>query len=124
MREIKFRAWNKETIHMVDSNISMSSIMRDCVGKRIDPNGFRYDRNYIVMQYTGLTDRNGKEIYESDIYRWEGLEVENGKQIRPERQGIVKFDIYELYKLKNIIEGNGTLEIIGNIYSNPELVSA
>jgi uncharacterized phage protein (TIGR01671 family) len=53
MREIKFRAWSKDT----------KSMWWDVFGPMLQ------DDRYEVMQYTGLKDKNGKEIYEGDIVR-------------------------------------------------------
>jgi len=74
------------------------------------------------QQYTGLKDKNGEEIYEGDKYQWQGHEVANGKQIRPIRTEVVIWDYHELSRISNIMESNGTLEIIGNIYEHPELL--
>ena len=82
----------------------------------------------VLMQYTGLHDckrtkkyPKGQEIYVGDIYKWLGYEVDMGKQLRPKRIKEVTGGIVNLYEIKNIIEGNGTLEIIGNIYENNNL---
>lgn len=78
--------------------------------------------NYSLMQFTGLLDKNGKEIYESDLVRWEPLgsiwEVvfENGAFVMfsPDSRESVRFD------QKNY----GEVEVVGNIYENPELLEA
>jgi uncharacterized phage protein (TIGR01671 family) len=68
MREIKFRAWDKEDkkIRRVDS---INWFDEDCYLDE-EPSGLNFYRkieNIEIMQYTGLHDKNGKEIYEGDI---------------------------------------------------------
>lgn len=78
------------------------------------------------MRSTGLKDKNGREIYEGDVVKWLGHEVRAGKQIRPERISTIggKYGwITDCFFLQNIAEGNGTQEVIGNIYENPDLVA-
>ena len=53
MREIKFRAWDKDLLKMY----SKWTVIPDD------------DRSHILMQYTGLKDKNGVEIYEGDILK-------------------------------------------------------
>lgn len=76
-----------------------------------------------VGQYTGLKDKNGKEIYEGDSIKWLGYEVRCGRQIRPERIICINDYIKDTYKLLCITENTGqTVEVIGNIHDNPELL--
>lgn len=110
MREIKFRAWDGEAI-------SFPLTIGDIVSGHLDWN----DENPpILMQYTGLKDKNGKEIYEGDVVKY----------ISPEFVGKVCYTTYggryELEEKKGgtIYHHNflgNEVEIIGNIYENPNL---
>lgn len=84
------------------------------------------------MQYTGLKDKNGKEIYEGDIIaEWEdGLEKVERYQVKWHGEdGYPAFDIepnhFEETNALSFYAQNGEgyeLEVIGNIYENPELL--
>jgi uncharacterized phage protein (TIGR01671 family) len=127
MREIKFRAWVVEefeedgntpkTFKMHEWNpyfFSDSSAVTSYGDEFPDPD----DPCVILMQYTGLKDKNGKEIYESDI-----VNIDYGNTIvRAEVEycicgfrGTTDSDAWEL-------DGYVNIEIIGNIYENPELL--
>lgn len=119
-RIIKFRLWDKEQKEMrtMQPNWSFSNLNAP---------------EYIALQFTGLKDKNGKEIYEGDIvqYRWNDPYAHIGKIFWYE-------DGYWKIKWNNINTGKiggsedvledllavfvGCLEIIGNIYENPELL--
>jgi len=117
MREIKFRAWDAEHKKMrghTDPQTIQAVIFGNDYGGRIE-----------IMQYTGLKDKNGKEIYEGDIASC----VYNGNS----NIYTVVFDLSELdYKATNGKKNYGEnfqympcceeIEIIGNIYENPELL--
>jgi hypothetical protein len=121
-RIIKFRAYNK-IIKRMGSAMPLDVIILDATERP------EYVRNSLkeieIMQFTGLFDKNGKEIYEGDILRYVG-KSNNSKIYNPLPP--VKFKNGRfMVKVQN---GNNYLgtpsfskvhEIIGNIYENPDL---
>jgi len=104
MREIKFRAWDKNMKVMI-----YFSSLKD-FGCWIYA-WYRPDR-YILMQYTGLKDKDKVEIYEGDIVNnSRGRKQQIHWDDEPHGEPCMG---YELDKY-------GTYEIIGNIHKNPEL---
>ena len=91
-------------------------------------------KNGTLGQFTGLYDKNGKEIYEKDVVEWLGYEVRNNLQIRPERRIVVGRGfvapqvvagdyILDCYHLQNLIkQGDKSCEVVGNVYETPELL--
>ena len=80
-----------------------------------------------LMQFTGLTDKNGKEIFEGDVVRcdkeeWYKTDLFVGKDItkKPEHYEVVKWDFSLLDMRKN--DYPTYWEIVGNIHENPELL--
>ena len=100
MREIKFRAWDGE--HMNDMNYLANWHLG-----MINPN----DELPLFMQFTGLHDKNGKEIYEGDIIEQDGLlrEVE------------WDYTLLSAIKYNKFGSTHGAITVIGNIHENPEL---
>jgi len=115
MREIKFRAWEPRTKRMglVDCLVWAES-------GRITANIVFADSQLTtghpaLMQFTGLSDRLGKEIYEGDIIHG-GFTVRWDK--RSARFGCVIRDEWDDREFLNIERR----EVIGNLYENPELL--
>ena len=120
MREIKFRLWSDslKVMYSPDNQIGHLWAIPEA-----DNGVIKVRNDETLMQFTGLKDKNGKEIYEGDIVKGYGYEVRNGKQIRPERIFAINDFIKDAYRLLCITEGTGeTIEVIGNIYENPELL--
>ena len=105
MREIKFRAWNGT--EMIDDYIATSNRYGDVIVTQ------RSTACKVLMQYTCLKDKNGKEIYEGDIIKYR---ITFGKSR----------DIIREMKWKEEFNGFGPMEykceVIGNIYENPEIL--
>lgn len=111
MREIKFRAYDKffkrmDNVQVVDF-FERRAILGN--GERRD-----IDLDLELMQFTGLKDKNGKEIYEGDII---GGGVSNFEVKYDEHYGAY---MCEFNFLKHMI--NIGFKVIGNIYENPELL--
>ena len=120
-REIKFRAWDNVNNQMLDVQ---ELNFEDCfyggyTTVRTTMYSDYFDiREMPIMQYTGLHDKNGKEIYEGDILKgtFYGLPM-------PEYDYV--FQIYWDEKEKGFMASYfepSECEVIGNIYDNPELL--
>lgn len=89
------------------------------------------DENIILMQSTGLKDKNGKEIFEGDIIAIEVDDNEapiNAKVFQNRKIGILMFHVFEDNEdvpMVELLEDNSVaFKIIGNIYENKELIDA
>lgn len=102
-REIKFRAWDslrKEMIYNFEGTVD-----------------WEFKHNYEIMQFTGLKDKNGTEIYEGDICLFENL---SPKKI------VIKYDLGKFnvadFVINSWLYENQRGAVLGNIYENPELL--
>lgn len=132
MREIKFRAWDKERKLMIPfdspficdeySCICWGSSEYKGIGKLPGAYNQGWDEEalndrYQLMQYTGLKDKNGKEIYEGDIVNCYGGEYYQGSWEHNATFPINNMinDCFMMGESENIV-------IVGNVYENPELL--
>ena len=136
MREIKFRAWYYDEMYEVESinffvnprsskygqieSITIYDDDAEWKSKRLFTIGMEKQLKKVrLMQYIGLKDKNGVEIYEEDIaksvYGLGKVFFEDGKF----KFGFDTIDgLWEMYAGK----GGKEFEIVGNIYENPELI--
>lgn len=116
MREIKFRAWNLGEMHHFGlQDISANGAVVGCEHGCFDLTG--KDGHVEIMQYTGLKDKNGVEIYEGDIVRAKGKEGTFNVTVNWEQDNCSAG-----WSLSSIGWYKEELKVIGNIYENPELV--
>ena len=144
-REIKFRAWNSTKGEMIHSSLQKEYDdyhMLNLQGEffphtRTGDNDYSYSKDelnkheYVLLQFTGLKDKNGKEIYDGDIVF---VMEKEGREYKSK----VFWDDTGRPSIFNPIHGHEgryytptslwwavnkeSCEIIGNIYENPELL--
>ena len=134
MRPIEFRAWDKDTETMfIPEYISGDGKVYEDIGVSFQQE-LSERKNVILLQFTGLKDRSGREIYEGDIVDYfEEVGAEKGEE--KETVAEVKFgdggffiDGYRMFKdvkgyMANFIGPKwDKVKVIGNIYQNPELL--
>jgi uncharacterized phage protein (TIGR01671 family) len=122
MRDIKFRVWSKPNKKMY-FQLSESPCFGLFEGDRtvsIEDVFFYEKQDFEVMQYTGLKDKNGKEIYEGDILK-DDYGLGEVKWIQ-EHCSFVVFSRGESSQY-NFLESDGQLkysEVIGNVFDMPD----
>lgn len=126
-REIKFRAWHKvKNIMVYDNEDDTYGYWDGCrnsnVGMLNEILNSKYYEEYEFMQFTGLHDKNGKEIYEGDIVKKTGnIGIDIGKVIYEYNGFIVDvMNMDRFYGRVHLLEK--FTEVIGNIYEDSELL--
>jgi len=116
-REIKFRAWDK----------SMKKMQHPKLWDNTMPSN--WDKHYELQQFTGLTDNNGKEIYEGDIVEFESLDGMSTPSLKIERHVIMWQETNCCFNIPWLRYGTlyfpniNSVKVIGNIFENPELIN-
>ena len=127
MRDIRFRAWDKVDKLMyynvqngIDFDDNSNYEFRRFLGSQFQKADDYHE--WILMQYTGLKDKNGKEIYEGDVVKHSGR-----------LKSIIRFDEEDVgFKMFNKTMGrmhpskeffSKAVEIIGNIHENSEILT-
>lgn len=128
-REIKFRAWDEQskTMHIPMTLRQMKKVLVKGTIGEVGSMGavfsFTFDE-LVLSQFTGLLDKNGKEIYEGDLLKY-SLDAVDSRGENPEpteyveevhfKDGCFDLDGCPVYVANTIGE------VVGNIYENPEL---
>ncbi len=114
-RIIKFRAWDPELKYFIpDVYVSSGLYLNHFL------NNSQLENRLILMEFTGLKDRNGKEIYEGDICKQ--TNPTNTRDLNKILLIEWVHDVEENTDAGFSISNGNAYKIIGNIYENPELL--
>lgn len=131
MREIKFRAWDSATKDFWEPkpqgmiHFGIDSVP-DFINHTHNESG-RWERRFKIMQFTGLTDKNGVEIYDGDIVAfWDDCGFDNFIQYLTGKvvfnDGCFCFVSNDAYHNRYALTCTENVEVIGNIHQNPDLM--
>lgn len=113
MRPLKFRVWSPTYKTMLYPEQRAESPLINIRGESIS----RIAGEFIFQQFTGLLDKNGKEIYEGDIMKWQDL-----YGIHSESVEWADYSYKPFYDPRDGGIESGETEILGNLYETPELL--
>lgn len=127
----KFRAWVKEDKEMWPVHAIVFDNKTVWVEEPDDenPSGCLYFDDVIIMQSTGLKDKNGKEIFEGDVVQYQNTKVPSA-----DSKGVIRyFDNWAMFGIDiehnepralffNGLADHISLDVVGNTYENPEFL--
>ena len=121
-RSKKFRLWDKENKKMIYPNLKNNEFIVDMQGRVYKYKDGKYknvSKDFVIMDFTGLHDKDLNEIYEGDILKDEKTGMVGVVEYR--HRSYVALCNYETYIPYDIFLGGlGNIKKVGNIYENEE----
>lgn len=125
MNNLKFRAWDKTTKKMSKVTAIDFSTKPFRVFYKAYGNENYFNQDAILMQSTGLFDKNGKEIFEKDIVQYLDGEYSFIGVVEISAFGVFAKDKYDNYNFEDFADENtkkADVVVIGNIIEDKELL--